>query len=145
MSESCVFCAIVRGEAEAAVVHEDALTLAFIDLRQAVPGHVLVIPRAHLPDLRALDDATGAALMAATVRITRAVGEAFPNEGISLWHSIGEAAFQEVPHLHLHVHPRRLGDGLLRIYPTEPDNVDFAERERLAARVRARLAAAVNA
>jgi histidine triad (HIT) family protein len=145
MSETCVFCAIVRGEAEAAVVHEDALTLAFIDLRQALPGHVLVIPRAHLSDLRALDDETGAALMATTVRITRAVGEAFPNEGISLWHSIGEAAFQEVPHLHLHVHPRRLGDGLLRIYLTEPHNVDFAERERLAALVRARLAAAATA
>ena len=139
MSESCVFCAIVRGEAEAAVVHEDALTLAFIDLRQAVPGHVLVIPRAHLPDLRALDDATGAALMATTVRITRAVGEAFPNGGISLWHSIGEAAFQEVPHLHLHVHPRRLADGLLRIYPTEPHDVDLDERERLARLLRRRL------
>jgi histidine triad (HIT) family protein len=145
MSETCVFCAIVRGEQPAAVVAADALTLAFIDLRQAVPGHVLVIPRAHLPDLRALDDATGAALMATTVRITRAVGEAFPNEGMSLWHSIGEAAFQEVPHLHLHVHPRQHGDGLLRIYPAEPHNLDLAERERLAARVRARLAAVASA
>lgn len=142
MTNACVFCAIVRGDAPAAIVHADALTLAFVDLRQAVPGHVLVIPREHLPDVRALDQTTGAALMAMTVRITRAVGEAFPNEGLSLWHSIGEAAFQEVPHLHLHVHPRRIGDGLLTIYPTQPSNVDLGERERLAGILRARLAAA---
>ena len=44
--------------------------------------------------------------MATVARITGAVGRAFPSEGLSLWHSIGPAAFQEVPHLHFHIHPR---------------------------------------
>jgi histidine triad (HIT) family protein len=110
----CVFCQIVAGAVPAGVVYEDALTMAFVDVRQFHAGHTLVIPRPHFNDVRELDDETGAALMATVVRVTKAVGEAFPNEGISLWHSIGEAAFQEVPHLHIHVHPRLKGDGVLQ-------------------------------
>ena len=91
--------------------------MAFVDLRQFHPGHTLVIPRQHLRDVRELDQVTGAALMATVARVTRAVGAAFPNDGISLWHSIGEAAFQEVPHLHIHVHSRLRDDGVLRVYP----------------------------
>jgi histidine triad (HIT) family protein len=106
----CVFCQIVRGTEPASIVWEDDLTIAAVDLRQFHPGHVLVIPRQHLRDVRDLDYATGAAVMATVVRVTRAVAAAFPNQGMSLWHSIGEAAFQEVPHLHIHVHPRILGD-----------------------------------
>lgn len=120
MNEGCVFCEIVRGTQPASVVWRDALTMAFIDLRQFHPGHTLVIPRRHLPDVRQLDSATGAALMASVTRIARAVSAAFPNQGLSVWHSIGEAADQEVPHLHVHVHPRLLADGLLRVYPSAP-------------------------
>lgn len=138
----CVFCAIAAGRAPADVVHADARTLAFVDLRQALPGHVLVIPRAHLHDVRELDDATGAALMATVARMTRAVAAAFPHDGISLWHSIGAAAFQEVPHLHVHVHPRRHGDDLLRVYPAEPEDAAAAQRGDIAERLRAALAAA---
>lgn len=117
MTDGCVFCEIVQGSSHAEIVLQDDLVLAVVDLRQFHPGHTLVIPRRHMHDVRELDHATGAALMWAVVRITRAVGVAFPNQGLSLWHSIGEAAFQEVPHLHIHVHPRIVGDGLLRVYP----------------------------
>ena len=91
--------------------------MAFVDLRQFHAGHVLVIPKKHFDDVRDLDERTGAALMSTVARVTRAVGKAFPSEGISLWHSIGEAAFQEVPHLHIHVHPRMRDDNFLRVYP----------------------------
>src|SRR5690349_18107691 len=96
----CVFCRINRGEVPASLVFEDALTMAFIDLRQFHPGHTLVVPRQHIRDVRELDNATGAALMKTLSLVTKGVGIAFPNQGLSLWHSIGEAAFQEVPHLH---------------------------------------------
>ena len=141
MNETCVFCRIAAGTAPASVVYRDTATLAFVDLRQFHPGHVLVIPRAHLHDVRELDPATGAALMATVTRITRAVSRAFPNEGLSLWHSVGPAAFQEVPHLHFHVHPRFYGDDFLRVYPGEPPTSDAATRERYAEAVRAQLAA----
>ena len=59
----CVFCAIVAGDEPASVVLEDELTLAFLDLRQFHPGHVLVIPKEHVADVRGLDDELGAAVM----------------------------------------------------------------------------------
>jgi len=139
MSDGCVFCGIVRGTQAASVVWEDDLTMVFVDLRQFHAGHTLVIPRQHLCDVRELDHATGAALMAATARIARAVAAAFPNQGLSLWHSIGEAAFQEVSHLHIHVHPRMLDDGLLQVYPYAPSTPDKTTRDRYAATLRSYL------
>ena len=139
MSRDCIFCQIVSGTIPASIVYGDEATLAFVDLRQFHPGHVLVIPRVHLRDVRELDPATGAALMATVSRITRAVARAFPNEGLSLWHSIAPAAFQEVPHLHIHIHPRRINDGFLRVYPDEPPTSDQQTRDRLAALVRDQL------
>jgi len=134
---ACVFCDVVAGRAPAELVWKDEHTVAFVDLRQANPGHVLVVPRMHLADARGLDDETGAALMSTLVKMLRAVDEAFPNEGLSVWHSMGPAAFQEVAHLHLHVHPRRLNDGLLRVYPGDPDDADAKARAAVARRIRA--------
>ncbi len=137
MKQTCVFCDIAKGHAPANIVYEDELTIAFVDLRQFHPGHTLVIPRAHMPDVRELDTNTGASVMRTLSIITRAVAAAFPNQGISIWSSIGEAAFQEVPHLHLHVHPRFLNDNLLRIYPHTPALPDSEVRANYAARIRA--------
>jgi histidine triad (HIT) family protein len=116
----CVFCAIAGGAAAASVVMSDETTIAFLDLRQFHPGHVLVIPRRHVPDIRAVDDDTASAVMRAVARVARAVDRVFPNDGLSIWHSAGEGANQEVPHLHFHVHPRRFGDDVLRVYPSPP-------------------------
>ena len=138
--EACVFCAIVAGEAPASVVWEDALAMAFMDLRQENPGHVLVIPRTHIADILDLDDCTGAALMGGTTRVARAVDRALAPDGINVWQSTGEAAGQEVFHLHLHVMPRRFGDRLFRPYPELPPTTPRNTLEALAAEVRDRLA-----
>ncbi len=135
----CVFCQIAGGASPASVVDQDELTLAFIGLRQFHPGHTLVIPRQHFHDVGDLDPATGAALMAMVSRITRAVRGAFPSQGLSLWHSIGEAGHQEVPHLHIHVHPRLMGDGMLEIYPRAPELPDRRTLDEYAACLRAQL------
>jgi histidine triad (HIT) family protein len=137
----CVFCDIVEGSSPASVVFEDELTLAFVDLRQFHPGHTLVISRRHFGDVRELDEASGAALMSTLSRVTRAVAAAFPNQGLSLWHSIGEAAFQEVPHLHFHIHPRFKEDGVLRVYPRAPATPDKQTRDDYAALLRQHLSA----
>jgi len=139
MSATCVFCGIVRGVEPISLVWEDDLTVAFMDHRQFHPGHTLVIPRQHISDVRELDDRLGAALMASVARIARAVAAAFPNQGLSLWHSIGEAADQEVPHLHIHVHPRLIDDQLLRIYPCEATVPPKSVRDEYAATLRSYL------
>ena len=132
----CVFCEIVEGHAPADIVYEDELTIAAVDPRQHNPGHVLVIPKDHMNDIRELDERAGNGLMKALVKVTRAVDQAFPNAGMSLWHSVGPAAFQEVPHLHVHVHPRQLDDGLLRVYPDLPIEADPVVRATYAERIR---------
>jgi histidine triad (HIT) family protein len=137
----CAFCDIVAERTPATVVARDALTIAFLDLRQFHPGHVLVVPRAHLADVRDADEVTSAALMTSVARVARAVSDTFPNEGMSVWHSIGPAADQEVPHLHFHVHPRRLDDGLLRVYPRSPAHPDRGTLDAWGAKLSAVLAA----
>ena len=139
MASGCIFCAIAQGDAPASIVCENHLAMAIVDLRQFHPGHTIVIPRHHFHDIREIDDATGAALMAMVSRVTRAVGNAFPNQGLSLWHSIGEAADQEVPHLHIHVHPRLVGDDMLRIYPHRLSNTDRSVLDSHAATLRTHL------
>ena len=136
MPGHCIFCEIAHETRPASIVHADELTMAFIDMRQFHPGHTLVIPRKHVQDIRHLDEKTGAAFMASLTRITSAVDAAFPNEGLSLWHSIGPAAFQEVPHLHFHIHPRKMADGVLRVYPSSPPDPDGATRDGYAERIR---------
>ena len=120
MPQGCLFCAIVAGEEPASVVWEDPLAMAFMDLRQPNPGHVLVVPREHIADILELDDHTGAALIAGTTRVARGVARAFAPDGLNVWQSTGEAAGQEVFHLHLHVMPRRTGDTLFRPYTELP-------------------------
>ncbi|MGY0613486.1 HIT family protein [Luteimonas sp. A501] len=139
MANGCIFCEIIAKDAPASFVREDALTVAFIDTRQFHPGHVLVVPKAHLSDIRELDGETGAALMAAVVDVTRALSNALSCQGISVWNSNGEAAGQEVPHLHFHVHPRSQFDRLLEVYPSPPRSPDRATLDALAASIRSHL------
>ncbi len=135
--DSCVFCAIVAGTQPASIVTRDALTVTFVDLRQFHPGHVLVIPRVHVSDIRAANDATVTAVAIATARAARAVDHAFPGDGLSVWHSAGEGANQEVPHLHVHIHPRRFSDKLLDVYPRAPTLPSRAALEEVAQQLRA--------
>jgi histidine triad (HIT) family protein len=136
MASECVFCEIMAGRAPGDIVYEDDLTVVLIDPRQYNPGHVLIVPRTHISDIKQLDPRSGAALMNVMIRMARAVDRAFPNEGMSLWHSVGPGAFQEIPHMHMHVHPRLLGDGLLRVYPGIPVDADPDARASYAQRLR---------
>ena len=139
LESACAFCSVVAGAVRASIVFEDAHVMAFMDLRQFHPGHVLVIPRQHVADIRQADNAIAEAIMVAVMRIARAVDRAFPNDGLSVWHSAGPGANQEVPHLHFHVHPRMLGDDVLRVYPSSPANPDFATLDLWATRVQSAL------
>ena len=118
---------------------ESTHALAIVDVRQAQAGHVIVLPREHVHDLRDADDATSADLMQLTARVARAVSLAMPNDGLSVWHSIGAGAHQEVPHLHVHVHPRTVGDDVLRVYASPPPTPARAELDAIGAQIRSAL------
>ncbi|MFD4985617.1 HIT family protein [Streptomyces sp. NPDC058374] len=107
----CLFCAIARGEAAASTVYEGDRVVAFMDLQPVTPGHVLVVPRAHAAGLEDLPEALGAELWQVAHRIGRGLRRSgLRCEGVNLFLADGEAAFQEIPHVHLHVFPRYAGD-----------------------------------
>jgi histidine triad (HIT) family protein len=108
----CVFCEIVAGRAESSLAYEDEHVIAFMDIRPLTPGHLLVVPRSHADYLEELDEDLGAHLFRAGHRLARALRRSgLPCAGVNLFLADGEAAFQEVFHVHLHVLPRTPGDG----------------------------------
>ena len=112
MTDQCIFCRIVADDLEASVVHETPTTIALMDIDPATPGHVLVMPKAHLPALADLDDDTANDMFAVARAVATALrASSIPCAGVNLFYADGEVAFQEVPHSHLHVVPRTPGDG----------------------------------
>ena len=108
----CIFCKLVAGQIPSQRVHEDALTLAFMDLGQVNPGHVLVATRRHAATLLDITPEEAAAVMRTAQRVAEAAALAFEPVGINLFQANGAPAGQTVFHFHLHVLPRHQGDGL---------------------------------
>lgn len=134
---SCVFCAIVAGDLPAALVAETPGAIAFLDTRPVFKGHVLVIPRAHVPDLVALPEADLGPLLALARRLAAAQEQALGAEGAFL--GLNHRISQSVPHLHLHVIPRRKGDGLRGFFWPRVKYASDAEAAEVAGRLRAAL------
>jgi histidine triad (HIT) family protein len=109
---TCVFCKIVAGAIPCFKLFEDADTIAFMDINPGNDGHALAIPKAHHRDLFALPPALLAATARTAQRVALAVHKALGPDGINLVQANGKGAEQSVFHFHLHVLPRRVGDGL---------------------------------
>lgn len=115
----CIFCRILAGDVPGSFVFRDDRVAAFMDIRPVNPGHVLVIPIQHSAYLADIDAETASYLMRVGQRVASAIRESGVRcEGINLFLADGEAAMQEVFHVHLHVFPRFAGDGFgLRFSP----------------------------
>jgi len=108
----CVFCEIIAGRAESSLVYEDEHVIAFMDIGPLTQGHLLAVLRSHADHLEDLDEDLGAHLFRVGHRLARALRRSgLPCDGVNLFLADGEAAFQEVFHVHLHVLPRTAGDG----------------------------------
>ncbi|HEX5092456.1 MAG TPA: HIT family protein [Burkholderiales bacterium] len=138
MRPDCVFCKLVARQIPASVVYEDEETLAFMDLGQVNPGHVLVASKAHAENVYGLSDAQAAAVFRAAARVARAVRAAFEPPGLSIYQANGKPAGQTVFHFHLHVLPRHEGDGMQLVWPV--NNPPRDQLEANAERIRAALA-----
>ena len=128
LDPTCTFCRILRGEVGADRVLEDAATLAFLDRRPLFPGHVLLIPRHHVPTLVDLPREWIEPLFSRARLLARALEEALKAEGTFV--AINNRVSQSVPHLHIHIVPRRRGDGLRGFFwPRHPYPNDQARQE----------------
>ncbi len=106
----CNFCRIAAGELPAGIVLEDGESIAFLDRRPVFPGHVLLIPKRHIETLSDLPDELIGPLFGNSRRIARAVERALGAEGSFI--AINNRVSQSMPHLHIHIIPRRRKDGL---------------------------------
>ena len=111
MSADCVFCKIRDGQIPSAKLYEDERTFVIMDINPLNPGHALVIVKSHAPTIFDADPADLSAAIATAKKVGAAVKDAMKAEGLNIMQANGAAAFQSVPHLHLHLIPRFTGDG----------------------------------
>ena len=135
---SCSFCRIVAGELAVDIVLDDGPVLAFLDHRPVFPGHVLVVPRAHVPTLVDLDDELLVPLMAAVRAVAAALPEALGAQGTFV--AANNVVSQSVPHRHWHVVPRTKGDGLRGFFWPRVAYASDEERTAITALIREALA-----
>jgi histidine triad (HIT) family protein len=108
---SCTFCELIQGSAEVSICHEDADAIAFMDIQPVNNGHVLVVPRVHHESLHEVPEELGAHLFRVTMRLANAIRQVTGCEDMNIVVNSGTAAGQDEPHYHVHIIPRRPGDG----------------------------------
>ena len=129
MPDDCIFCRIVAGDIPSRTVHEDDDVVAFLDANPLAPGHTLVIPRDHHETLNGLPDDEAAAVFDALHDLTPVVEDAVDADGSNVAFNNGEAAGQEVPHVHGHVIPRFDDDGGNPIHAVAGARPDLSDDE----------------
>lgn len=138
MSESCIFCRIIRGEIPSYKIYEDERTLAFLDINPSALGHTLIIPKAHVTRIEDLSEEDAEALFRTLHRLVGGIQDAMEVPSSTIGINNGPESGQEVPHVHIHVIPRTRGDrggimqGLVRTTgrPSGEPMLDIAERIR---------------
>lgn len=129
MSAPCLFCEIAAGRNPAAIVFEDDRFVAFLDQRPLFPGHVLLIPRTHYATLADLPVNETGPLFERARLLSVAVQEAADAHGTFV--AINNRVSQSVPHLHVHIVPRREKDGLKGFFWPRRKYLDNSEQENI--------------
>lgn len=139
---SCRFCAIVSKQAPACIVFEDDSVMAFLDRRPLFPGHILLVPRRHYETLGDLPENLIAPLFGRARLLSQAVEEALEAQGSFV--ALNNRVSQSVPHLHVHIVPRRRHDGLKGFFWPRHNYENEAEMLRVAALITSVTARLVN-
>ena len=132
---NCIFCKIVAGQIPCFKLVEDEHTIAFMDINPVNPGHALAVAKGHWPTVDVIPPDVLAAVAKTAQRISKAVMAELRPAGVNLVQANGAGAGQSVPHLHIHIMPRRLNDGLVLNWQPKPG--DKAEIEAICKRLKA--------
>lgn len=137
----CIFCKIVANEIPSRKVYEDEEVVAFLDLTQVTPGHTLLVPKKHVPDIFEYDEELSALISTRIPKIARAIKEADPAiTGMNIMNNNGSVAYQSVFHTHIHLLPRytdkddfsiHFGDHSEKYTPEELDKIATAIQSKL--------------
>jgi histidine triad (HIT) family protein len=139
LDADCIFCKIIRGEIPSFKVWEDEATYAFMDINPVAPGHALIVPKFHTPNIYEAPADWLGPVMGSVSRVARAVRDELKPDGMNILQANDKGAAQSVFHIHFHVIPRNLGDGLTMNWDIVPG--DMAEIGALAEKIAARTAA----
>jgi histidine triad (HIT) family protein len=130
----CVFCKIAAAEIPCHKVYEDNQHIAFMDMGQVNPGHVIVSIKNHFETILDLNEDQAAAFFRVVNRVAKAIQQEFKPEGLTLLQANRKAGFQTVPHFHVHVLPRHMEDGVNLTWPVK--NPPAEELAKLANRIK---------
>ena len=133
--DNCIFCKIIDGSIPSTVVYEDADFKAIMDISPAAKGHVLILPKKHCADLLTIDGDVAAKAFGIASKIANAQKKALGCDGINLLQNSGEAAWQSVFHLHIHLIPRYKDDNVA--FPWEHLTYADGEAQEYADKIRA--------
>lgn len=133
MSQDCIFCAIVAGQAPAEILDQDEHTVAFLDVNPWARGHSLVVPRRHAKNLYEIADEDLEHTVLAAQRLAIRMRKTLACDDVMLFNSCEPAAWQVVMHFHVHLIPRYADDSLS--FP-RPERADPNEVARVAAELR---------
>ncbi len=117
MAEDCIFCKIVKGDIPSAMVYQDEQVFAFLDINPISPGHCLVVPKSHFEQISDCPEPVLSALMRPIGAIARAIVSAVGASGYNVLNNNGRSAGQLVDHVHFHVIPRKVADGVFHRWP----------------------------
>ncbi len=140
-SETCIFCRIINKKLFAAVLHEDDSVLAFLDIKPVNTGHTLVVPKKHYVLVEEMDDSTYLNMFRVGRVLLQKIKAAFPEiTAFNLLIADGKDAGQEVPHVHLHLIPRKPDDGFgYKFGPNYGKILTEEERATIAERIRSNM------
>jgi len=138
MSESCIFCRIIRGEIPSYKIYEDERTIAFLDISPSAPGHTLIIPKAHVARVEDLSEEDAEALFNTLHGLVGGIQDALEVPSSTIGINNGPESGQEVPHVHIHVIPRTRGDRgrIIQGLVQSMDRPSAEEMLRIAERIR---------
>ncbi len=134
----CLFCKIVAGEIPSNKVYEDDFVYAFLDIFPCSKGHTIVLPKKHFGRFTDMSEGDAASLFASVNKIAKTVEKTLGLEGMNIGINNGEIAGQTVPHVHVHIIPRRVGDGegnmhtIVELHPSTDNIAELAESIRKA-------------
>ena len=120
--KDCLFCKIINGKEKSYTIYEDSKAKVFLDIFPATKGHMLIIPKKHYQDISEVPDYLVRDLFSLAKKIGSCIGE------FNIIQSNGKNAQQEIPHFHIHLIPRSVGDGVIFDYKTK--KFDFAKLQK---------------
>ena len=117
MAGECVFCQIIRGESPASFTYQDDTVVAFMDVQPITQGHMLVVPREHAVLMTDINETAAMRTFRVARGLAAVARQTLGASGVNLLVMDGEAAYQDVPHFHVHVIPRYPKDGFGFTFP----------------------------